>query len=103
VSDSWTDPEGTRLATVLQTSVLLAQIVQELPSPRLFFAGSCEVFAPEEASAGRVVATCAGFSIWRGETRSDGESPESARTVRDLRCYGHTSSITRALAAVTGL
>jgi GDPmannose 4,6-dehydratase len=48
VSDSWTDPEGTRLATVLQTSVLVEQIVQELPSPRLFFAGSCEVFAPEE-------------------------------------------------------
>jgi GDPmannose 4,6-dehydratase len=48
VSESWADPEGTHAATVLSTSAILGEVVEELPSPRLFFAGSCEVFAPEE-------------------------------------------------------
>lgn len=48
ISTSWDDPEGTRQATVLSTSELLRASLEELPSPRLFFAGTCEIFPAEE-------------------------------------------------------
>ena len=48
ISSSWDDPSGTRLHTVLAASELLKALLEELPSPRLFFAGSCEIFPAEE-------------------------------------------------------
>ena len=48
VSTSWNDPAGTRSGIVMSTAVILDVVVDMLPSPRLFLAGSSEVFAPEE-------------------------------------------------------
>lgn len=48
VSASWDDPAGAKQGIVLPTALLLEAIVEMLPSPRVFFAGSCEMFAAEE-------------------------------------------------------
>jgi len=47
VSTSWDDPAGTEQGIVLFTALILDAIVDMLPSPRLFVAGSCEVFAAQ--------------------------------------------------------
>ena len=48
VSASWDDPAATMTDIALSTGLLVEAMVEELPTPRLFLAGSCEVFAPEE-------------------------------------------------------
>jgi GDPmannose 4,6-dehydratase len=50
VSASWADPAGTERGIVLSTALLLDAVVDLLPSPRLFVAGSCEIFAPADAA-----------------------------------------------------
>ena len=47
VSTSFQDPAGTELGVSLPTFTLVQAILEELPSPRLFFAGSSEIFAAE--------------------------------------------------------
>lgn len=46
VGDSWKDPVATQTAIALSTYQLLEAVLGDLPSPRVFFAGSSEVFAP---------------------------------------------------------
>jgi len=48
VSTSWDDPAGTEQGIVLFTALILDAIVDMLPSPRLFVAGSCEIFAAQD-------------------------------------------------------
>ena len=48
VSTSWEDPAGTEQGIVLFTALILDAIVDMLPSPRLFVAGSCEIFAAQD-------------------------------------------------------
>jgi GDPmannose 4,6-dehydratase len=48
VAASWDDPEGTMTGVALSTGLLVEAMVEELPSPRVFVAGSCEVFAPQQ-------------------------------------------------------
>jgi len=48
VTASWDDPAATMTDIALTTGLLVEAMVEELPSPRLFLAGSCEVFTPEE-------------------------------------------------------
>lgn len=47
VSASWDSPAETTVDIVLPTMLLIEAAVEDLPSPRIFLAGSCEVFAPE--------------------------------------------------------
>src|SRR5688572_12365985 len=48
VAASWDNPEATMTAIALSTGLLVEAMVEELPSPRVFLAGSCEVFAPQQ-------------------------------------------------------
>ena len=48
VAASWDDPEATVAGIALSTGLLIEAMVEELPSPRIFVAGSCEVLAPQE-------------------------------------------------------
>ena len=50
VAASWDDPASSMTGTALSTALLVETAVEELPSPRLFVAGSCEVFAPQETA-----------------------------------------------------
>jgi GDPmannose 4,6-dehydratase len=50
VAASWSDPEGTEVEIALSTARLIECLVEELPSPRLFVAGSAEIFAPSDAA-----------------------------------------------------
>jgi GDPmannose 4,6-dehydratase len=47
VSASWGDPDGTAMGIEVPTGVVIAACLDVLPSPRVFFAGSCDVFGPE--------------------------------------------------------
>lgn len=47
VSASWESPAETTIDIVLPTMLIIEAAVEDLPSPRIFLAGSCEVFAPE--------------------------------------------------------
>ena len=48
VSTSWQKPTETQVDIVLSTATLVTAALDELPSPRIFFAGSSEIFAAEE-------------------------------------------------------
>lgn len=48
VSTSWQKPEETQLDIVLSTATLVTAALEELPSPRIFFAGTSEIFAIED-------------------------------------------------------
>lgn len=48
VSSSWEKPAETQADIVLSTAMLITAAVEELPSPRIFFAGTSEIFAPED-------------------------------------------------------
>lgn len=48
VGDSWRQPIETQTAIALSTYLLLDAVMEDIPSPRVFVAGSCEVFAPED-------------------------------------------------------
>ena len=48
VSTSWEKPAETLTEIALPTAMLVTAAVEELPSPRIFFAGSSEIFAPED-------------------------------------------------------
>lgn len=48
IGASWTDPAGTLLGIVMPTILILESALAETPRARIFFAGSCDVFAAEE-------------------------------------------------------
>lgn len=48
VGASFEDPDGTRRAVLGGTAVLLEALAQAAPESRSFFAGSCEMFAPQD-------------------------------------------------------
>lgn len=48
VSTSWQNPEQTMVDIALSTAMLVTAAVEELPSPRVFFAGTSEIFAAED-------------------------------------------------------
>lgn len=48
VGASFEDPEGTKRAVLGGTAVMLEAIAQGAPEARSFFAGSCEMFAPQD-------------------------------------------------------
>lgn len=48
VSTSWEKPAETLTEIALPTAMLVTAAVEELPSPRIFFAGSSEIFAAED-------------------------------------------------------
>jgi GDPmannose 4,6-dehydratase len=48
VSTSWEKPAETQVDIVMSTAMLVTAAVEELPSPRIFFAGSSEIFAAED-------------------------------------------------------
>jgi GDPmannose 4,6-dehydratase len=48
VSTSWQKPVETQIDIALSTAMLVTAAVEELPSPRVFFAGSSEIFAAED-------------------------------------------------------
>jgi GDPmannose 4,6-dehydratase len=50
VGQSWSDPVATQTAIALSTYLLLDAVMEDLPSPRVFFAGSSEIFAPGDAA-----------------------------------------------------
>ena len=48
VATSWQKPAETQIDIALSTAMLVTAAIEELPSPRLFFAGSSEIFATED-------------------------------------------------------
>jgi GDPmannose 4,6-dehydratase len=48
VSSSWNDPEGTMVDIVLPVGRIVEALLEMLPAPRIFLAGSSEVFAVED-------------------------------------------------------
>ena len=48
VSASWDNPSETVATIAASTFLLIEAALEELPSPRIFVAGSCEVFAPQD-------------------------------------------------------
>jgi GDPmannose 4,6-dehydratase len=50
VSRSWADPAETMAGIVLPVGMMVEQLLEMLPAPRLFFAGSSEVFAAQDSA-----------------------------------------------------
>jgi len=50
VSASWSNPVETASAIAVSTGLLMETALEELPSPRIFVAGSCEVFVPQDVA-----------------------------------------------------
>jgi GDPmannose 4,6-dehydratase len=48
VSSSWERPAETQMGIALPTAMLVTAALEELPSPRIFFAGSSEIFVAED-------------------------------------------------------
>jgi GDPmannose 4,6-dehydratase len=47
VASSWDNPAETEFDIVMPLAMIIQAALDDLPSPRVFFAGTCEVFAPE--------------------------------------------------------
>jgi GDPmannose 4,6-dehydratase len=48
VASSWEHPAETEFDIVMPLGMIIQAAIDDLPSPRLFFAGTCEVFATED-------------------------------------------------------
>ena len=48
VAASWDNPVETATSIAVSTGLLIETALEELPSPRIFVAGSCEIFLPQD-------------------------------------------------------
>ncbi|HEX6313282.1 MAG TPA: GDP-mannose 4,6-dehydratase [Gemmatimonadaceae bacterium] len=48
VASSWDNPAETEFDIVMPLGLIVQAAIEDLPSPRVFFAGTCEVFATED-------------------------------------------------------